>query len=55
MQIDHHLASIYIPNIVTIFGIMINVVVDKLSHRKLTKLLESRISLINNGKTWFLM
>ena len=60
MQIDHHLASIYIPNIVTIFGIKINVDVDKLSHRKLTKLLESRISLKtlilwNNGKTEFLM
>ena len=36
MQSEHHLASIYIHNSVTIFGININVDVDKLSHRKLT-------------------
>ena len=45
MQSEHHLASIYIPYSVIIFGIKINVDVDKLSHRKLTKLAESRISL----------
>ena len=56
MQNEHHLASICIHNSVTIFGIKINVDVDKLSHRKLTKLPESRISLETlilrkNGKT----
>ena len=59
MQSEHHLASIYIHTSVSIFGIKINVDVDKLSHRKLTKLPESRISLKttilrNNGKTEFL-
>ena len=60
MQSEHHLASIYIRNSVTIFGIKINLDVEKLSHRKLTKLPESQISLKtlilrNNGKTEFLM
>ena len=60
MQNEHHSASICIHNSVTIFGIKINVDVDKLSHRKLTKLPESRISLETlilrkNGKTEFLM
>ena len=53
-------SSICFPNSVTIFGIKINVDVDKLSHGKLAKLSESRISLKtlilrNNGKTGFLM
>ena len=57
---EDHLASIYISNSVTIFGININIDVDKLSHGKLSKLAESRISLKtlilrNNGKTGFLM
>ena len=33
MQSEHHLASIYIRNSVTIFGIKINLDVDKLSHK----------------------
>ena len=45
MQSEHHFASVYIPNGVTIFGLKINVDVDKLSHRKSTELVESRISL----------
>ena len=57
---EDHLASIYISNSVTIFGININIDVDKLSHGKLAKLAESRISLKtlilrSNGKTGFLM
>ena len=60
VQNEHQLASICIHNSVTIFGIKINVDVNKLSHRKLTKLPESRISLETlilrkNGKTEFLM
>ena len=55
MQSEHHLASIYIPISATIFGIKINVDVNKLNHGKLA---ESRISLKtlilrNDGKTGF--
>ena len=60
MQSEHHSTSIYIRNSVIIFGIKINIDVDKLSHRKLNELPKSRISLNtlilrNNGKTEFLM
>ena len=60
MQSEHHFASIYIPNSATIFGVKINVDVDKLSHGKLTKLAEGRISLKtsilrNNRKTGYLI
>ena len=60
MQSEHHSTSIYIRNSVKIFGIKINIDVDKLSHRKLNELPKSRISLKtlilrNNGKTEFLM
>ena len=58
MQSEHHSTSIYIRNSVIIFGIKINIDVDKLSHRKLNELPKSRISLKtlilrNNGKTEF--
>ena len=60
MQSEHYSTSIYIRNSVIIFGIKINIDVDKLSHRKLNELPKSRISLKtlilrNNGKTEFLM
>ena len=60
MQSEHHSTSIYIRNSVIIFGIKINIDIDKLSHRKLNELPKSRISLKtlilrNNGKTEFLM
>ena len=61
MQSKHCLTSVTLPDSVTIFGTNINVHVNEVSHRELSNLTESRISLetliLRNptGKTEFLM
>ena len=58
MQSKHCLTSVTLPDSVTIFGTNINVHVNEVSHRELSNLTESRISLetlILSGPTGFLM
>ena len=61
MQSKHCLTSITLPDSVTIFGTNINVHINEVSHRELSNLTESRISLEtlilrnHTGKTGFLM
>ena len=58
MQSKYCLTSVTLPDSVTIFGTNINVHVNEVSHRELSNLTESRISLetlILSGPTGFLM
>ena len=61
MQSNYCLATVTLPDSVTIFGTNINVHVNEVSHRELSNLTESRISLEtlilrnHTGKTGFLM
>ena len=58
MQSKHCLTSVTLPDSVTIFGTNINVHINEVSHRELSNLTESRISLetlILSGPTGFLM
>ena len=61
MQSNYCLATVTLPDSVTIFGTNINVHVNEVSHRELSNLTESRIFLEtlilrnHTGKTGFLM